>query len=98
MFGGEGMQRRMNVQPRFWVFLIGVMLLCFTLSFVVGHVHYRKTENQVLQLSTQKLALLSRITQLNSQLDYVQTDAYVQRVARDELNMIMPGEIRYVSN
>lgn len=88
----------MNVQPRFWGFLIAVMLICFALSFTVGQVHYSRTSRNVHALSTEKLALLSRITQLNNQLDYVQTDAYVQRVARDELNMIMPGEVRYVSN
>jgi len=38
------------------------------------------------------------VNELNSQLAYVRTDAYIERVARDELNMIRPGEIRYVSN
>lgn len=88
----------MNVQPRFWGFLIVVMVICFALSFTVCQVHYSRTTQRVYALSTEKLAMLSRITQLNNQLDYVQSDAYVQRVARDELNMIMPGEVRYVSN
>ena len=92
------MQRRVSVKPRFWAFLIAFMLLCFTMSGAVAQIHYNRAAERVLALSSEKLALINRITQLNSQLDYVQTDAYVQRVARDELNLIMPGEIRYVSN
>ena len=92
------MQRRVNVQPRFWAFVIVAMLVCFTMSGVVAQLHYNRVAGRVYALSTEKLNLTSRIADLNSQLKYVQTDDYIQRVARDELNMIMPGEIRYVSN
>ena len=92
------MQRRVSVKPRFWMFLIAFMLICFTMSSTVAQVHYRRAAQRVQALSEEKLALVNQITQLSSRLNYVQTDDYVERVARDELNMIMPGEIRYVSN
>lgn len=92
------MQRRVSVKPRFWAFLIVFMLVCFATSGAVAQFHYQRAAERVYALSSEKLALINQITRLNSRLDYVQTDDYVQRVARDELNMIMPGEIRYVSN
>ena len=98
MFGGGFVQRRVNIKPRFWVFLIAVMLVCFGMSSAVAQLHYSRVSQRVYDLSNEKLELTSRIAALSSQLRYVQTDDYIERVARDELNMIMPGEIRYVSN
>ena len=92
------MQRRISVRPRFYVFIIVIMLLCFGVSGIASQVHYSRVSQRVNGLASQRLALSSRVKELNSQLNYVRTDAYIERVARDELNMIMPGEIRYVSN
>ena len=92
------MQRRVNVRPRFWVFLIVAMLICFSMSSAVAQLHYSRVADRVNDLSVERLAIAARIKDLNSRLNYVRTDAYIERVARDELNMIMPGEIRYVSN
>lgn len=92
------MQRRISVRPRFYVFIITIMLLCFTVSGVASQLHYSRVADRVNDLSVERLAIAARIKDLNSRLNYVRTDAYIERVARDELNMIMPGEIRYVSN
>ena len=40
---------------------------------------------------------MDEVEALSAQLEFAQTDEYVVRVARDELGMLMPGEIRYVS-
>ena len=96
--GGGRMQRRIRIQPRFWVFVIAAMLLCFGTSYAVIQARYGQIANRVEELSQEKVELVSRIDSLSNQLGYVSTDAYVERVARDELNMIRPGEVRYVSN
>lgn len=92
------MQRRIRPRPRFYLFVIAFMLLCFTVSGVAAQLHYSRISQRVTLLANERMALRSRIQELDAQLDYVRTDAYIERVARDELNMIMPGEIRYISN
>ena len=92
------MQRRISIRPRFWVFVIAVMLLCFSASCAVAQIRYSQNADLLDALITEKLALDQQVKTLTSRLNYVRTDAYVERVARDELNLIMPGEIRYVSN
>ena len=92
------MQRRVSVRPRFWVFLIAAMLLCFSASCAVAQIHYSRNAEHLNALMTEKLALDQQVKSLSNRLNYVRTDAYIERVARDELNLIMPGEIRYVSN
>jgi cell division protein FtsB len=41
--------------------------------------------------------MLLELDQLREELAFAGTDEYVERVARNELEMVMPGEIRYVS-
>ena len=43
-------------------------------------------------------AMLQRTQTLREQLDYMQTDEYVMRTARSDLGLILPDEIRYVTN
>lgn len=92
------MQRRIYPRPRFYLFMIAFMLLCFTVSGVVSQLHCSRIADRITLLTDERLALSNRIQELDAQLDYVRTDAYIERIARDELNMIMPGEIRYISN
>ena len=92
------MQRRIRIKPRFWFFVIVLMLICFGTSFAVAQIQYDQVSDRVESLAAEKSALTEEIKALSSRLSYVKTDDYVERVARDELNMIMPGEIRYVSN
>ena len=42
-------------------------------------------------------ALIEKVQSLQTTLDFTETDEYVIRTARNELGMIMPGEVRYVS-
>lgn len=92
------MFRRISVRPRFYGLLILFMLLCFGISCAVAQVRYDQVSEYLEQLKGEKLALMNRMSELNERLEYVRTDAYIEQVARDELNLLMPGEIRYVSN
>ena len=91
-------QRRISIQPRFWIFVIVLMLICFSVSYAVTQMHYGQITDHVSALYLEKAGLIDRIGELTNRLSYVSTDEYVERIARDELNMIRPGEIRYVSN
>ena len=92
---GRIMRRR--VKPRFWGFMIAVTLIVFLASFMVMRVRYGYGARRLAQAQSEKNALAAEADVLKKQLDYAQTDEYVMRIARDELNMIMPGEIRYVN-
>ena len=91
-------QRRISIQPRFWVFVIVLMLICFGASFAVTELRYSQVSDHVKALRQEKVGLIDRVNELSDQLTYVGTDEYVERIARDKLDMLRPGEIRYVSN
>jgi len=88
---------RRRVKPRFWGFMIAITLIVFLASFAVMRIRYGYGAQRLAQAISERDALAAEADALGDQLEYAQTDEYVIRVARDELNMIMPGEIRYVN-
>ncbi len=92
------MHRRISVRPRFYVFVILLMLVCFGTSCAVAQLRYHQVSEHLNQLNQEKAVLMEQVKDLTEHLSYVRTDEYIEQVARDELNMLLPGEIRYVSN
>ena len=88
---------RVRVQPRFWVFVICVTLLVFGVSLGVLQHRCAQGARQLGEIRAYRDSLRLQADALTERLEYAQTDAYVERVARDELGMIMPGEVRYVN-
>ena len=88
---------RRRVKPRFWVLMIAATLLVFLASFTVLRMRYAQGERRLARAEAERNEVAIRVNLLSDQLDFAQTDDYVIRTARDELGMIMPGEVRYVN-
>ena len=93
----RGIVMRVRIRPRFWVFVIAVTALVFGTSLGVLQHRYVQVTRQLDQVRAYRDQLRTQAETLSDALEYAQTDAYVERVARDELGMIMPGEVRYVN-
>ena len=89
-------RRRFRVEPRFFLFAAALMAICFGTSCCLSHVRSLRAAERAALLQAERDALAVRVEDLRQRLDYVKTDAYVERVAREELNLLYPGEIRYV--
>ena len=94
--GGFAVRRR--VTPKFWIFMIAITVMVFSVSFGVLQYRFAQGEAQLGQARGYRDDLILETRDLADELDYVQTDAYVIRAAKDELRMIMPGEVRYVNS
>lgn len=94
---GVKLAMRRRVKPRFWVFMIAVTLIVFMTSFAVMRLRYAQGEQRLAQARIDRDELTMQVNALSDKLAFAQTDDYVIRVARDELGMIMPGEVRYVN-
>ena len=89
---------RYRIAPRFYVFIICVMLVIFGVSFAVS---YGRLMDEVKALNAAKAEqheLNAVIAQKRQEYADIQTDEYIERIAREELHMLYPGEIRYVGN
>ncbi len=88
---------RRRVKPRFWVFLIVITLIVFGASFAVLQGRYAQGQQRLDEARRERDALQLQVNDLTDQLTFAQTDDYVIRTARDELGMLLPGEVRYVN-
>ena len=88
---------QLRIKPRFCLILIAVMLVVFTVSIGVSFHDLRTGAQRLSAVEAEYDAMLLELDQLREELAFAGTDEYVERVARNELDMVMPGEIRYVS-
>lgn len=91
------MHRRIRVRPRFWVLLIALTVCVFFGGYAVTQARLAKGAQRQAALKEEYRLLSEEITALKEDIAFAQTDAYVERIARSELGLILPGEIRYVN-
>ena len=88
---------RMRICPRFWLIIIALMLIVFGASFAAAQNSLREDRHKLDAAYSEYREMQQTVEGLREELEFVQTDEYIIRVARAELSMIMPGEIRYVN-
>ena len=77
------MHRR--IRPRFWLFVIGIMLIVFMISGISARRTLRSGAAELAALSEQRAVLNDEKQELSDTYAFVQTDEYVIRTARSEL-------------
>lgn len=87
-----------TAQPRFFVILSVIAALVFVAGTTMVRTRMMQDARRLAEVRLEQQALVDEISQLEQQIEYVQTDEYVENAARDELGLIMPGEIRYMSD
>lgn len=90
--------RRLNPRPRFYLMMLAILLVVMSISFGVIESGMRRGRAVLAEKKAERDALVGEIGNLQKEIDFAQTDAYIERVARDELGLIMPNEVRYVTN
>ena len=89
--------RHIRVQPRFWRFVILLLVLIFGACALSSELKYRRCCAHLAQVQDARDEAAQRVEALSQRLNAVQTDAYIEEIARRELNLLYPGEIRYVA-
>ena len=86
-----------RVKTRFWVYLFGATLLVFAISFGILQARYSHDSRALAEQRAYRDQLKLHVSDLSAQVEYVQSDEYIMRTAREQLGMILPGEVRYVN-
>ena len=86
-----------HIKPRFWLMLSLTAALVFSVSFLVARNRLDAAAAEAAALEAQRDQLVREIGTLQDEINFAQTDEYIERAARDELGLIMPGEVRYVN-
>ena len=90
-------RRKIRVLPRFWRFVSLLLALVFGACAGASELKYRRCCAHLAEVQAERDAAAQRVEALSERLTEVQTDAYIEEIARRELNLLYPGEIRYVA-
>lgn len=88
---------RFRIRPRFYLLLAAALALAFGLNCGLMQLRIHRAEIRIAALQQQRLAQESRLLALDEAIALAETDAYVESIARSELNLLYPGEIRYIA-
>ena len=89
--------RRIRVLPRFWRFVSLLLMLIFGACALSSEMKYRRCCAHLAEVQAARDEAARLVEALSERLAEVQTDAYIEEIARRELNLLYPGEIRYVA-
>lgn len=90
------MSKKRNVKPRFYLLLMMVLLAVFLGVYLSQSGFMSRRAEQIAQLEAQRNLAEQQNAELERKIAFSKTDEYVERVAREELGLLKPGEIRYV--
>lgn len=89
--------RRLHFNKKRLPGLLLVVILCYLLvSLVSQFQRLDAMQRDLEQLQTQIVELQKKNAELRQQLSLVQSDAYIEQVARERLGLVKPGEARVV--
>ncbi|NLY29204.1 MAG: septum formation initiator family protein [Firmicutes bacterium] len=89
-------RKRWKVKPRFFLLFLSLLLIWVAAGFVNRYVHIAMLQAKIVRVEREIAALQTRNEAVRQQLKDMQTDAYIERVAREKLGLVKPGEIVYV--
>ena len=86
---------RRRTSPKFWLLLTAAVLLV-SACFYGTQAYYLRQQNQTLaELEARRSALADNKVQRERRLEFMDSNEYIIREARDKLGLLMPGEILF---
>lgn len=89
---GPRSRKRWRVTPRFWVLAVAAFVVYMSVSYLLGFVQILRMQNEIERVRAEIEAVEAQNQQLREELAYLQSDEYIEKVAREELGLVMPGE------
>ncbi len=93
----ERRMRRYSIQPRFYLFLMAVMLVVFGTGVAVACGRLSGEQQALSQAQARQADMFDQVSELQQELSDAGTREYIERAAR-EAGMLYPGEVRYVGH
>lgn len=86
--------------PQHWpVYLLGALIILLSLVTIVGErgaLHLWRLRGEKSRLDEQNYRLQKENAALRQRIQRIRTDdAYLEKLAREELNLVLPGEVIY---
>ncbi|NLV91455.1 MAG: septum formation initiator family protein [Firmicutes bacterium] len=87
--------KRLTNPRRFATALLVGLLLVVGVGFVHRHLRVKQVEAEIRRVQAEIQAVQARNQRLQELIDYMNSPEYVEKVAREKLRLVMPGETVY---
>lgn len=91
------MSRKRMIKPRFWVLMMAALLVVFGCLYMTQGNYMERQAQRIAQLEGERTQALYVNSALQRQIDFTNTDEYVERVAHESLGLLRENETRYVA-
>ncbi len=78
------------------IYLLIIVIIIFAFKLVSNIRKVNKMESELNNLQQQVQEELERNKELKKEIERVKSDDYIEKVARDELGLVKPGEILFI--
>lgn len=95
---GAAVGRKRIIKPRFWVLMMTALVLVFTCVYISQGNFIAQQEARIQELEAEYAQKLGDNQLLERKIAFSKTDAYVERVAHDQLGLLKSDEIRFVAS
>lgn len=89
-------RKRWRVTPRFFLILLGLLCLWITIGFANRYLHIVLLQGKIVRVEREIAATTSRNEATRRQIQDMQSDVYIEKIAREKLGLIKPGETVYI--
>lgn len=89
-------QRRLKLKAAPWVIILCILVIWIGINFARNGVRNYKLRIEIESLQREIAAIELRNQQLEEEILNWQSPEYVERVAREELGLVKPGETVYI--
>lgn len=85
-------RRRWRLTPRFWAILFALFGVYITFAYISGFIEILRLERAIAAVEKEIEQVSLENEALREQLAVLRSPEYIERVAREELGLVMPGE------
>jgi len=78
------------------IYLLIIVIIVFAFKLVTNMRKVNKMENELNNLQQQVQEEMERNEELKEEIERVKSHDYIEKVARDELGLVKPGEILFI--
>ena len=86
----------MSKTNRFKYFLGSVLFIALSVGFIKSTFDVLKSKDRLDEISREVVELEAKKAEIEKEIEYKQTSEYIEERARNDLNLIKPGEKVYV--
>ena len=88
-------RKRISARIKLYTLFWALLLTSFTVALSVQYAGYRNAVSQRMAVESQISDANKKTADLKNELTYSSSDAFVEKVAREKLGLVMPGDLLF---